>query len=96
MAKSVQAKSHLSLRQNCNSGGINGLEVGIVLLKVGNEVPSVILYESQHCFSVLGGRKNQKLIQSTQLFVEVMVCTQLIDSWIPCQNITSSTSVSVL
>lgn len=65
-------------------------------LKVGSEVPSVILHESQHCFAVLGGWKNQKSIQSTQLFVEVMVCTQLVDSKIPCQNITSSTSVSVL
>lgn len=80
MAKPVQAKSHLSLRQNCNSGGINELEVGIVLLKVGSEAPSVILQKSQHCFAVLGGRKNQKLIQSTQLFVEVMVYTQFIDS----------------
>lgn len=65
-------------------------------LEVGNEVPSVILHKSQHCFAVLGGRKNQKLVQSTQLFVEVMVCTQLIDSYIPCQSITSFASVNVL
>lgn len=70
--------------------------MGVVRLKVGNEVPSVILHKSQCYFATLGGRKNQKLIQSTPLFVEVMVCTQLIDSYIPCQNITSSTSVNVL